>query len=328
MRMNNEITNREYLNVDWIVNKREKLGDALIEQIRTPDLASLKKELKEKEEFEQMVQSFMESLQPVVQEVADQIFELGALSDLLKQCEKLCDVLQKEQKSEADRFEEQTVYKDQILKILWEKEPILHKDLAEELQISTSNLSNVMKRMKNAAVPLLEENAVGKNKFYMLNREGRRYMLENMSSAGSNEEFETYALQKKHKNREKLEFRIDEQYIKFSEAFSNLEQERQREKIFVTFQYHMERNDRYKERTEFPNIHIEMKDRAEQRRKRYQHHLSDALNDYTRKEGLRSQGKDDEKNIERDGLFYQEGRKKLEDCVAQMYSGRCRRNGL
>ncbi len=329
MKKNSEIITREHLKVEWLVSEREKLENILIEQIRKPDLSNLKKSLEQKEEFAQMIQTFMESLRIIVkEELANQIFELGAFWEALEQCEKEQEELQKQQKSDADHFEEQTVYKDQILKILWEKEPVLHKELAEELQISSNNLSNVMRRMKNAAIPLIEENAVGKNKFYQLNREGRHYVLENMDSSDRTEELEEYAFQKKYKEKVKLEFQIDEEYTKFAEAFSMLKQEKRTEEFFVTFQYHAKKDDRYRELAEFPNIHIEMRNGTEQRKKRYQQYFYSTIKDYTRKEGLQSQGSDNEKNIGRDGLLYQEVRKKLEDYDAQMHSGRCRRSGL
>ena len=71
-----------------------------------------------------------------------------------------------------------------------------------------------------------------------------------------------------------------------------------------------------------------MRNGTEQRKKRYQQYFYSTIKDYTRKEGLQSQGSDNEKNIGRDGLLYQEVRKKLEDYDAQMHSGRCRRSGL
>ena len=178
MRKEYEITRSEYLNIDWVANKREEVNRILVEQVSKSDLASMKKVLEQKEQFDQVLQVFMESLEPAMEELANKIFELGTLFEALEQCEEVYNVLLKLQKLEAESFEDQTQYKDRILKILWEKEPILHRDLAAELQMSVSNLSNVMKRMRNMATPLVEENVVGRNKFYQLNRDGRRYILE------------------------------------------------------------------------------------------------------------------------------------------------------
>ena len=110
------------------------------------------------------------------------------------------------------------------------KEPILHRDLAAELQMSVSNLSNVMKRMRNMATPLVEENVVGRNKFYQLNRDGRRYILESLGT-GDEEENLIYTPPKNYENLEKLCCEINGEYIKFAELFSMAEPKNSRKKF-------------------------------------------------------------------------------------------------
>ena len=184
MKENYEVVISDFLDTDWIEKKRKELGRLVVNQIRKPDLTDLKKGLEQKEEFEYALQDYMSLLLETVEEKIAQeietVFKLGTLFDVWEQCEHCYDELNKKQQMDIDTVEEQTVYKDQILKILWEKAPILHRDLAEELQISPSNLSNVMKRMKNASLPLVDENIIGKNKFYQLNLEGRQYVKEKM----------------------------------------------------------------------------------------------------------------------------------------------------
>ena len=63
MRKEYEITRSEYLNIDWVANKREEVNRILVEQVSKSDLASMKKVLEQKEQFDQVLQVFMESLE-------------------------------------------------------------------------------------------------------------------------------------------------------------------------------------------------------------------------------------------------------------------------
>ena len=87
MRKEYEITRSEYLNIDWVANKREEVNRILVEQVSKSDLASMKKVLEQKEQFDQVLQVFMESLEPAMEELANKIFELGTLFEALEQCE-------------------------------------------------------------------------------------------------------------------------------------------------------------------------------------------------------------------------------------------------
>lgn len=317
MRKEYEITRSEYLNIDWVENKRDEISHILLEQVGKSDLASLKKSLEQKEQFDQMLQAFMESLEPAMEELANQIFELGTLFDVWEQCEAVYNMLLKLQKLEAESFEDQTRYKDRILKILWEKEPILHRDLAAELQMSVSNLSNVMKRMRNMATPLVEENVVGRNKFYQLNRDGRRYILESLGT-GDEEENLIYTPPKNYENLEKLCCEINGEYIKFAELFSMAEREKQPEEIYLSYQT----GDSQKKGT-----YLHRKQKSLSKRQKNDT-LYRQMNQIKRKESLQRLGDQNEKNIERDGFFYKVSGKELEDYHVEMYSGRCRRGGL
>ena len=42
MRKEYEITRSEYLNIDWVANKREEVNRILVEQVSKSDLASMK----------------------------------------------------------------------------------------------------------------------------------------------------------------------------------------------------------------------------------------------------------------------------------------------
>ena len=96
MRKEYEITRSEYLNIDWVENKRDEVSRILfLEQVGKSDLASLKKSLEQKEQFDQVLQSFMEGLEPAMEELANQIFELGTLFDVWEQCEAVYNMLLK-----------------------------------------------------------------------------------------------------------------------------------------------------------------------------------------------------------------------------------------
>ena len=317
MRKEYEITRSEYLNIDWVANKREEVNRILVEQVSKSDLASMKKVLEQKEQFDQVLQVFMESLEPAMEELANKIFELGTLFEALEQCEEVYNVLLKLQKLEAESFEDQTQYKDRILKILWEKEPILHRDLAAELQMSVSNLSNVMKRMRNMATPLVEENVVGRNKFYQLNRDGRRYILESLGT-GDEEENLIYTPPKNYENPEKLCYEINGEYIKFAELFSMAEREKQPEEFYLFYQTGgSQKKNTY--------LHRKQKRLSKQQKNDT---LYRQMNQIKRKESLQSLGGQNEKIIEQDGFFYKGSGKELEDYHVEMHSGRCWRSGL
>lgn len=317
MKENYEVVISDFLDTDWIEKKRKELGRLVVNQIRKPDLTDLKKGLEQKEEFEYALQDYMSLLLETVEEKIAQeietVFKLGTLFDVWEQCEHCYDELNKKQQMDIDTVEEQTVYKDQILKILWEKAPILHRDLAEELQISPSNLSNVMKRMKNASLPLVDENIIGKNKFYQLNLEGRQYVKEKMKPEESVSllVFQKFLREYRQQKREISEKR----FIKYTEPFPIETKESWPGKMNVTFHCELSK--------------LVPKEELEDR---FNIHSTDGLckqfiyrNSKWKKETIKVWEDYYEKNVGCNGRVYKECREKLEKDYAEVYPGECRR---
>ncbi len=123
-----------------------------------------------------MIQSIMEHTETQLGDLSNIIFELGALTELLTLSEKLHEA----KKISRAASRPQTAYKDQIVEILYQSGPLMHKSLAEKLGITPNNLSNVIRRLKVEETPLIEETAVGKYKYYTLNSTGRQYIKEKL----------------------------------------------------------------------------------------------------------------------------------------------------
>lgn len=123
------------------------------------------------------VQSAMMQTEKSADNINIIVFHLGVLTELLTLTEKLY------ASKKAAKFlsRPHTVYKDQIAEILYQNGAIMHKTLAEKLNITPNNLSNIIRRLKAEEVPLIEETIVGKYKYYTLNRTGRNYVKMRLS---------------------------------------------------------------------------------------------------------------------------------------------------
>lgn len=122
------------------------------------------------------IQAIMSHAEKQMGNLGDIIFQLGVLTAQLVFTEKL----HASQKSAKALTRPHTIYKDQIIEILYQNGPTMHKTLAEKLNIAPNNLSNIIRRLKSEEVPLIEETLVGKYKYYTLNRTGRIYVKEKL----------------------------------------------------------------------------------------------------------------------------------------------------
>lgn len=66
-------------------------------------------------------------------------------------------------------------YSDKIVELLFEKDVMNHNELAKELQVTTTNLSNIMKRIRDSKADVLRTEKSGKYKIYYLTDNGIRY---------------------------------------------------------------------------------------------------------------------------------------------------------
>lgn len=66
-------------------------------------------------------------------------------------------------------------YSDKIVELLFEKDVMNHNELAKELQVTTTNLSNIMKRIRDSKADVLRTERSGKYKIYYLTDNGIRY---------------------------------------------------------------------------------------------------------------------------------------------------------
>lgn len=118
------------------------------------------------------IAQFMESAEKQQGDEANIIFDMGYTLALYN----LITSLSSQKKKENKIVKARSGYRDVILKFIYDKGPILHKDLAGELGISISNLSNVIQRIQNDDVPLIQTNPTGKYKYYLLTEDGREYV--------------------------------------------------------------------------------------------------------------------------------------------------------
>ena len=99
------------------------------------------------------------------------IFDLGRLAHLCKLCNAVYKAYKKQKRGISHT---QTRYQDRIIQIL-AKGQILHKDLAKALGISSSNLTNIIGRLKTLTPSLIEEQYISKYKYYTLSLAGMEY---------------------------------------------------------------------------------------------------------------------------------------------------------
>lgn len=66
-------------------------------------------------------------------------------------------------------------YSDKIVELLFEKDVMNHNELAKELKVTTTNLSNIMKRIRDSNADVLRAEKSGKYKIYYLTDNGIRY---------------------------------------------------------------------------------------------------------------------------------------------------------
>lgn len=156
---------------EWL-KLRDQIQDYLIQTVAKDKINELDQLSSKYQYVLFMIQDIMEQAQHQWGDSINIIFELGVLNELLVLSGKLYTA-----KKTANALNRpRTAYKDQILEILYNNGPLLHKTLAEKLKITPSNLSNVIRRLNNEEIPLIEETAIGKYKYYTLSRAGRAYI--------------------------------------------------------------------------------------------------------------------------------------------------------
>lgn len=126
----------------------------------------------EMKELPFLLDAIMEKKERELGEQAKLIFEMGSIGGLLELCERI----QRNAKTMSEAGTAKTIYRDQILQILFEEGIILHKRLAELLEVSPSNLSNIIKRLLESDCSLIDVQQVGKYKYYMLTPMGSQYV--------------------------------------------------------------------------------------------------------------------------------------------------------
>lgn len=80
-----------------------------------------------------------------------------------------------------------TQYKDKLLHILKKRGTLLHKDLAAELGVSASELTNLIKKMNSTSVKLINVEAVSKYKLYSLTPIANQYIKKHISDKRKND---------------------------------------------------------------------------------------------------------------------------------------------
>lgn len=92
---------------------------------------------------------------------------------------------------QSDKFAEiesiKTGYKEAILSILYERGTLLHKELAQELGISPSNLNAKIKLVNASSVQLVKVDGESKYKWYSLTPIAYKYMKEKKNFSGAPE---------------------------------------------------------------------------------------------------------------------------------------------
>lgn len=73
-----------------------------------------------------------------------------------------------------------TQYKDVLLCTLKKRGTLLHKDLAAELGVSSSGLTDIVKKMNSTSVKIINVEEVSKYKLYSLTPAANRYVVKNM----------------------------------------------------------------------------------------------------------------------------------------------------
>ena len=111
--------------------------------------------------------------------IVDFIFEIGYILGLIHLSEKIG----KQKRTDNKILKARSGYRDIILKRIYENNgPIMHKELAEELGISPSNLSNVIQRILTEEVQLIQINSMSKYKYYNLTDRGREYVENHLNN--------------------------------------------------------------------------------------------------------------------------------------------------
>lgn len=167
-------TNINEIPLDELLDLRDLIQNQIIQAVTKDNLNELDQISSKYQYLLFMIQSTMEQAEHQLGELTNLIFELGVLNELLV----LSSKLYTSKKLAKALSRPRTAYKDQILEILYENGPLLHKALAERLKITPSNLSNVIRRLNNEEVILIEETLIGKYKYYALSRAGRDYIKE------------------------------------------------------------------------------------------------------------------------------------------------------
>lgn len=164
----------EKIPLDDLLDLRDLIQNQIIHAIIKDNLNELDQISSKYQYLLFLTQDIMEHAEQQLGNLSNIIFELGVLNELLI----LSNKIYTSKKLAKALARPRTAYKDQILEILYKEGPLLHKALAEKLKITPSNLSNVIRRLNNEEVPLIEETLAGKYKYYTLNRSGRNYIKE------------------------------------------------------------------------------------------------------------------------------------------------------
>lgn len=112
-----------------------------------------------------------QDIKPIVEDKLWKIYEAGYEMALYSIMSRIADY-------KNDLLEIKNInsrYSDKIVELLFEKDVMNHNELAKELQVTTTNLSNIMKRIRDSKADVLRTERSGKYKIYYLTDNGIRY---------------------------------------------------------------------------------------------------------------------------------------------------------
>lgn len=171
-----------------ICTDRSKLETNVYEILVDCQFSRLESLLDEYSGIDFVIAEIMEKMVKKYGAIINFIFEIGYILSLIRLSEKLA----KQKRTDKKILKARSSYRDIILKILYENhEPLMHKDLAKALEISPSNLTNIIQRIEEEEVPLIQTNSLSKYKYYLLTDKGLDYVENHLN----NNIFNTYYYQ-------------------------------------------------------------------------------------------------------------------------------------
>lgn len=171
--------NMSDFDLDSICAERSKLETSVYEALVNCQSSRLESLLDDYSGIDFIIAEIMEKLEGNLGSIVNFIFEMAYSLALVRLSERLA----KQKRNDNKILKARSSYRDIILKLIYENQgPMMHKELAESLGISPSNLSNIIQRIEEEEVSLIQTNSLSKYKYYLLTDKGIDYVENHLNN--------------------------------------------------------------------------------------------------------------------------------------------------